>query len=438
MKHVAIVGYGLEGRSALRYWQEEGAEVTVCDQDTDKDIPNSVKTQLGADYLDNLDRFDVIMRTAGMHPKIIVEKNPGVEAKITTTVNEFLRVCPTKNTIGVTGTKGKGTTSMLITKMLEAAGKHVFIGGNYGVSPFDFLPKLTKDSWVVLELSSYMLYDITRSPHIAVCLMVQPEHLDWHGDKVDYFRAKSNLFAHQDEHDVAIYFAENTTSHNIARHSPGDKIAYYDEPGAYIHDNKVMIDQTVLCKTDELKLLGKHNWQNVCAAVTAVWQVVQAPDAIRKVLTSFAGLLHRLEMVREVDGIKFYNDSFASDPYATEAAIAAIPGNKVMIIGGFDGRKLPLAELAKTLYEHRREVPAVILIGESAKRLAEALKQSGFTDFYLSPAKTMAEIVADAQAHAKKGESIVFSPGFPSFDMFKNFEDRGLQFKQAVHDLQDH
>lgn len=435
MKKVAIVGYGLEGRSALRYWQEQGADVTVCDQDTEKEIPAGVHKRLGADYLENLDDFDVIMRTAGMHPKVILDKNPNVQDKITTTVDEFLRVCPTKNIIGITGTKGKGTTSMLTTKMLEAMGKHVFIGGNYGISPFDFLPKLTKDSWVILELSSYMLFDITRSPHIGIVLMVQPEHLDWHGDKDDYFHAKSNLFAHQSEDDVAIYFAENTTSHNIASHSPGDKIAYYDEPGAYVHDGKVMIDQTVLCKTSELKLLGQHNWQNVCAAVTAVWQVAQAPDAIRKVLTSFTGLPHRLELVREVDGIKFYNDSFASDPYATEAAIKAIPGKKIMVIGGYDGRKLPLDNLAKTISEHRREIPAVILIGEGAKRLGTELKAADFTDFHLSPAKNMTEVVSEAKAHAKKGESIVLSPGFPSFDMFQNFEIRGLAYKEAVHEL---
>lgn len=435
MKKVAIVGYALEGRSALRYWQEQGAEVTVCDQDPEKDVPAGVNKQLGPEYLDNLDRFDVIMRTAGIHPKIILAKNPGVKDNITTTVNEFLKTSPTKNIIGVTGTKGKGTTSMLITKMLQAAGKHAFIGGNYGVSPFDFLPKLTKDSWVVLELSSYMLYDITHSPHIAVCLMVEPEHLDWHGDANDYLRAKSNMFAHQSSHDKAIYFAENTTSHNIASHSPGDKIAYYDEPGAYIHDSKVMIDQTVLCETSELKLLGKHNWQNVCAAVTAVWQVAQTPDAIRKVLVTFTGLPHRLEFIREVDGVQYYNDSFASDPYATIAAIKAIPGKKVLVIGGYDGRKLPLDSLVKTIHEHRKEIPAIIVIGEGGKRLAAELKSADFTNFHISPANTMPDIVTEAKAHAKKGESVVLSSGFPSFDMFKNFEDRGLQFNQVVHEL---
>ncbi|HSX30147.1 MAG TPA: UDP-N-acetylmuramoyl-L-alanine--D-glutamate ligase [Candidatus Saccharimonadales bacterium] len=433
-KKVAIVGYGIEGRSALRYWQEHGADVTVCDQNAAIALPKGVESQLGPDYLKNLERFDIIMRTAGMHPKIILAANPGVEKKITTTVNEFLRVCPTPNTIGVTGTKGKGTTSTLIQKMLEAAGKKVFLGGNYGVSPFDFLPKITKDSWVVLELSSFMLYDITRSPHIGVCLMIQPEHLDWHGDVRDYYWSKRNMFAFQKDTDVAIYYAESLRSHDIARASPGDKIAYYDEPGAYIYKDNIMIDQTVLCKTGELQLMGQHNWQNICAAATTAWQVVQAPDAFRKALLAFTGLPHRLEFVREVSGIKFYNDSFASDPYATNAAIGAVPGNKVIIIGGYE-RMLPLDTLTATVLQHRKTIRGLLLIGASAERVAAELNGAKLKNYTITTAKTMPDIVEQATKMAKKGDSVVLSPGFASFDMFKNFEERGLAFKEAVHAL---
>src|SRR5690606_15031786 len=151
----------------------------------------------------------------------ILEKNPGVADKITTNLDEFLKVCPTRNVIGVTGTKGKGTTSTLILKMLQASGKHAFLGGNYGIPAFSFLPELTADSWVVLELPSYMLYDITRSPHIGVCVMVVPEHLDWHGDAEDYFQSKSNLFARQTPDDIAIYYADNENSKRIASSGQG-------------------------------------------------------------------------------------------------------------------------------------------------------------------------------------------------------------------------
>ena len=431
--NVAIVGYGVEGRSALPYWLEKGAEVIVCDQNPQLEVPEGVARQLGSNYLDNLDRFDVIVRTVGMHPQVILDKNPGVQHKITTNINEFLSVCPTKNVIGVTGTKGKGTTSTLVLKMLEAAGKHAFLGGNYGIPAFSFLPQLTPDSWVVLELSSYMLYDIQHSPHIAICLMVQPEHLDWHGDTDDYFKAKSNLFAHQNEDDIAIYYAENLDSHKIASGSPGRKITYYAEPGAYIKKGNVMIDETVLCKTNELKLLGKHNWQNVCAAVTAFWQVAQMPDVIRKILTTFSGLPHRLELVREIDGMRFYNDSFASQPFASMAAIDAIPGNKVMIVGGYE-RMIPLEELAKHVKDSKN-LRSLLLIGQSAARVAETLQKVGFSNFIITTSRTMPEIVAEAKKLAQKNDAVVLSPGFASYDMFKNFEDRGLQFKQAVNDL---
>ncbi len=431
---VAIIGFEIEGRAALRYWQNKGADITICDRDLHKVIPPGIDSQLGDNYLHGLDRFDVIMRSPGIHPKIILADNPGVTDKIRTSIDEFLRVCPTKHTIGVTGTKGKGTTSMLITNMLETAGKHVFLGGNFGFSPLDFLDKLTEDSWVVLELSSFMLYDITRSTHIAVCLMVHPEHLDWHGDEHDYLRSKQNLFALQKDTDVAIYYADSITSHKLASASPGDKIAYYDEPGAYVQDGKIMIDQTELCKTNELKLLGKHNWQNVCAAVTAFWQVEQMPDVIREVLTTFTGLPHRLEFVRGYEGVSYYNDSFASDPYATQAAIDAIPGKKVLVIGGYE-RMLPLESLVASVHANQTDIRTIILVGSSAERVATAFKDSGYTNFHLSPATTMPEIVSEASARAEKGDSVVLSPGFASFDMFANFEDRGLQFKEAVHKL---
>lgn len=434
MQKVAIVGFGLEGQSALHYWQEQGAAITVCDKDPDKEVPAGVDQQLGRDYLKGLSRFDVIVRTVGMHPKEILEANPGVEDKITTNLNEFLRVCPTKNVIGVTGTKGKGTTCALIVSMLEAAGKPVFLGGNYGFPALDFLSRLTDDSWVVLELSSFMLYDIKYSPHIGVCLMIKPEHLDWHGDANDYYEAKKNLFRWQTAKDTAIYYADSLHSHDIASVSPGRKIAFGAEPGAYVFADKIMIDQEVLCKTSELKLLGKHNWQNVCAAVTAIWQVVQTPDAIRQILTNFTGLPHRLEFVREVAGIKYFNDSFASDPYATEAAIEAIPGDKVLIVGGYE-RLLPLETFAQTIKTNSRHIRGLLVIGQSAARVGEALQKIGYGHFQLSSAKTMPGIVTAARAMAKKGDSVVLSPGFASFDMFENFEVRGNQFREVVHRL---
>jgi UDP-N-acetylmuramoylalanine--D-glutamate ligase len=428
---VAIIGYGIEGRSALHYWQDKGADVTVCDQNARADVPKDVTRRLGPNYLDRLQKFDVIMRTASVKPADILAQNPGVEHKITTVIEEFMRVSPTKNIIGVTGTKGKGTTSTLIAKMLEAAGKQAFLGGNIGNSPLDFLPQLTPDSWVVLELSSFQLFDLKHSPHIAVCLMVAPEHLDWHVDELDYVRAKSQLFAHQTKDDIAIYYADGITSHKIASQSPGHKIAYYDEPGAYVQNGHIRIDEYDICKTSELKLLGKHNWQNVCAAATAVWQVAQAPYAIRNVLTTFAGLPHRLEFVREVDGVEYYDDSFGTAPETAIVAIKAFSEPKVVILGGSD-KGAQFDELARTVRDNG--VRHAVLIGTMAPKIRAALQKAGFTNF--SPGGTkMSDIVATARKVAQPGDVVLLSTACASFGLFKDYKDRGNQFKAAVQAL---
>lgn len=429
--NVAIVGFEVEGKSALTYWQNKGADVTVCDQDPDKKVPEGVKKQLGPNYLDNLDRFDLIVRTVGMHPRKILEKNPGVADKIATNLDEFLKVCPTNNIIGVTGTKGKGTTSTLIFKMLEASGRHAFLGGNYGIPAFSFLPQLTEDSWVVLELSSFMLYDIKHSPHIAVCLMVVPEHLDWHENAEDYYRAKSNLFAHQNKDDIAIYYAENSDSHKIASASPGKKLTYYAPPGAHVKDGQIVINETVLCHTDELKLLGAHNWQNACAAATVFWQIEQNPEPIRQVLTTFTGLEHRLEFVREVDGVRYYDDSFGTTPETAQVAIQAFQEPKVVILGGSD-KGAAFDELAKTVTTSN--VRQVVVIGQMADKITEALHRAGFTAI-IRGGETMPAIVDTCKTVAQKGDVVLLSTACASFDMFENYKDRGNQFKAAVQNL---
>lgn len=426
---VAIVGFETEGKSAYSYWRERGAEITICDQDPDKSLPSDVQARLGANYLQNLNNFDVICRSAGINPNKLYTANPGLDvAKVTTVINEFLRVCPTKNVIGITGTKGKGTTSSLTTKILEAAGKAVFLGGNIGNSPLDFLEQLPPDSWVVLELSSFQLQDLKFSPHIGVCLMVAPEHLNWHEDMGDYEKAKSQLFAHQNPNDIAIYFANNVTSHRIASSSPGAKITYFAEPGAYIRDEHVVIDNQRICHVDELQLIGKHNWENVCAAVTAAWQVTQDVSAIRSALTLFSGLEHRLEFVREVEGIRYYNDSFGTTPETAIVALQAFPEHKVIILGGSD-KGASFEELAKAVTQEN--VRHVITIGETAPAIERALENVGFTSFARG-GQAMTEIVSAAKDAAKKGDIILLSPACASFGTFTDYKDRGQQFKLAV------
>ena len=432
---VAVIGYGVEGKSAVAYWQAKGAEVTVCKRTPDPEIPADVATQYGEGYLTDLDRFDLINRTGSIHPDILLAANTGIHSKITTIINQFFEASPTRNIIGVTGTKGKGTTSTLIYNMLRAAGKDVYLAGNIGNSPLDFVDKLTEDSWVVLELSSYQLYDLRRSPRIGVCLMVVPEHLNWHGTMDDYVRSKQQLFAHQGPKDTAIYFADNEVSHKIASVSPGAKIPFYAVPGAYIEDEKyVTIDNQRICEVDELQLIGRHNWQNVCAAVTALWQVIQETDVLRAVLVSFKGLPHRIEYVRDLDGVSYYNDSFSSGLHATEAALEAIGGPKLAVVGGYD-RMIPIEHFGPFVKDHDKDIQSVLLYGQSAPRVAAELQRAGYTSFTISHAKDMAGLVADIRKTAKSGQSVVFSPGFASFDMFKNFEERGDLFKQEVQAL---
>jgi UDP-N-acetylmuramoylalanine--D-glutamate ligase len=432
--NVAIVGFGIEGKAAYKYWSDQAAQITICDQDTNKQLPDGVEKQLGDDYLKDLDRFDVIFRTNGLNPEILLENNPGIADKITTSINEFLRVSPTKHIIGITGTKGKGTTSTLTAKMLETAGEHVLLGGNIGISAFDLLPKASPDTWVVLELSSFQLSDLKYSPAIAVCLMVVPEHLNWHGDMDEYILAKAHLFEHQSPADLAIYYSKNDISRRIAGYSPALKMPYYASPGAFVQNGEIIIAGNTVCRTDELKLLGEHNWQNVCAALTVVWQVTQNIEAVRSVLTSFSGLPHRLEFVREANGVKYYNDSFAATPDAAMAAMDAIKEPKVMIMGGFD-RNLPLDHLAGAIAGHEDDIRKVVIIGASGERFASELEKVGFSKYFTESSKSMEDIVATAKSQAQEGDAVLLSPGFASFDMFKNFEDRGLQFKSAVENI---
>jgi UDP-N-acetylmuramoylalanine--D-glutamate ligase len=428
---IAIVGFDTEGTVSYEYFKAQGADITICDQNTELIVPEGVEAQLGEGYLDNLDRFDRIVRTPGLHPAKILAKNPGITNKITSQTNIFFEMSPTSNVIGVTGTKGKGTTSSLITKMLETAGKSVYLGGNIGVPPLTFLGELTGDAWVVLELSSFQLIDLKHSPHIAVCLMVEPEHLDWHEDFEEYIAAKQQLFIHQNSDDVAIFYAKNDNSLSIADASEGKLLPYYEKPGAVVTNNEINIDNNVICQTNELQLLGEHNWQNACAATTAVWQVTQDIAAMKSALTHFSGLEHRLEFVREINEVKYYDDSFGTTPATAIVAINAFEQPKVVILGGSD-KGVTFENLAKVVKENN--VRTVITIGERGQVIADELRKAGYTSI-VEGGSTMAEIVQTAKNIATPGDVVLLSTACASFDMFKNYKDRGDQFKQVVQAL---
>lgn len=427
---IAILGFAVEGRVSYDYFFKFDHDITICDEKTDLDLPKGAKSQLGPSWLDNLDHFDMIIRTAGLNPNKILAKNPDVKAKITTAVNEFLANCPTKNVIGVTGTKGKGTTSTLITKMLEASGKKVFLGGNIGKSPLEFIDEVKPDDWVVLELSSFQLCDIKHAPHIMVCLMVVPEHLDWHADIDDYINAKKQVFKHQKTDDVAIYFANNELSKDIAETSEGQLIPYYSEPGAHIIDDKIVINDQEICHTKDIKLLGQHNWQNICAAVTAVWQAgVADPLTIQSIVTNFSGLEYRLEFIRELNGVKFYNDSFGTTPETAQVAIEAFNRPIILIAGGSD-KGVSFDNLAQTIA--KSNVKIMIAIGVTGPVIADKVRKLNNDIEIIENLTTMSDAVNKAHDLATDGDIVLLSCGSASFGMFKDYKDRGKQFNQAV------
>lgn len=435
---IAILGYGNQGRAAFDYWSNKDNQITICDANIKLDTPEGVTTKLGEDYLKNLDEFDVIVRSPAIHPKAIVKANSdNILAKVTTVTNEFFKVCPSENIIGVTGTKGKGTTSTLVTEILRASGKVVHLAGNIGTPPLDLLKENIKpNDWVVLELANFQLIDLKYAPKIGVCVMIVPEHLDWHDSLDEYFAAKKQLFINQTEQEIAVYYGKNEYSKAIASVGKGKKVAYYHPSGAYVENDDIIIDGQSICEVDEIKMLGRHNLQNICAAITAFWQIEKNVDAIRKVITNFKGLPFRTELRREVNGIKYYNDSFAANPGATIAAIEAIPETKVLLIGGYE-RGIQLDELLDAIVNNKDSIRKVIVYGAVASKVVTELKKIKYDNYvwHDNNDNGMDSIVGSATSFAKPGDAIVLSPGFASFDMFKNFEERGKAFNESVEKL---
>jgi UDP-N-acetylmuramoylalanine--D-glutamate ligase len=413
MKKVAIIGYGAEGKSAEKYWQNLGDDVTIRDQSND---PN---------YLDGLNEFDLIVRSPGVHPDKIKTIKP-----VTSVTREFFAKCPIP-IIGVTGTKGKGTTSSLIAKILEAAGHKVWLGGNIGVPALDFLGQIKDGDEVVLELSSFQLFDLEQSPQIAVMLMIAPDHLNYHADMTEYTEAKANIFRYQKSEDLAVYYAQDPASSKMVEYSKGRHLPYFDPSGSYVKDGQVYFQDTAIMPTTEIGIVGEHNWQNVCAAVAATWNIVEDPASMRKAIHEFTGLPHRLKLVGEHSGVKYYDDSIATTPEAAIAGINAFTEPKVVILGGSD-KGSSWNELAEAV--KNTNVTSAIIIGQTAPAIVAALDSVGFTD-YQTGLKTMPEVMNAAVQVAQPGSVVLLSPGCASFDMFENYKDRGDQFTQSVQTL---
>ncbi len=442
---IAILGFAGQGRSAYDYWVKEPNEITICDRDEKLELPSGAKAQLGPDYLTNLEQFDLLVRTPGLHPSDIVAANPdapNILNKVTTVTNEFFRVCPSRNIIGVTGTKGKGTTSTLIAKILEAAGNRVHLGGNIGIPPLDMLKSdIQPDDWVVLELANFQLIDLKYSPTVAVCLMIAPEHMDWHPDMAEYVMAKQQLFRFQQFEDRAVYHRLNEYSRQIVNISTGQKIAYevpkaglppQVKTGVYVEGETIYAEGTAIGQTAGVALLGRHNLENICAAIGATWEIIKHDsEAVTRVITSFTGLEHRLELVRELEGVRYYDDSFGTTPETAIVAVQAFESPKILILGGSD-KGADYGELAHVV--STSNVRRVVLIGKTGPDIETALRAAGFNDI-VDGGSDMTAIVNTARDQAKSGDVVLLSTACASFDMFNNYKDRGMQFKQAVQAL---
>ncbi len=426
---VAILGHGAEGRSALQYFQAQGAEITVFDANPEFNVtlPEAVKLVAGANYLDTLNGFDVVVRSPAIRPGAIV-----TDGTVTSVTKLFFDHCPAP-IIGVTGSKGKGTTSSLIFDMLERSGITAHFAGNIGTPALDILDDIQPSDVVVLELSSFQLWDLNVSPRIAVVLMIEPDHLDVHKEYEEYVQAKANIARWQTPDDTVFYHPKNQDSKLIAETSGGTKQPYGKAPAAHVENGFFVIDGQKLCETSELQLPGEHNVENACAAISAAWQYTQNTEAIVETLRTFSGLDHRLKLVGEKHGVQYYDDSIATTPGSAIAALHAFSQPKILILGG-SSKGADFRELATEMT--RADIRSVFLIGDEARRIAADLEDAQFNNYKLLGSDIrMHDIVELAADTAQSGDVVILSPACASFGMFENYKDRGDQFIRAVQQL---
>lgn len=447
-KKIAVLGIGVEGLSTGAYLKDKGAQITFFDRKEilNDEVMSEVKNitddiVLGESYLEDLSNYDVIVRSPGIKsrlPELLDAKKRG--QLVTSQTQLFLEMCPAK-VIGVTGTKGKGTTSSLIYEMLKAQEKDVYVGGNIGNPPFSFLDALTKDSWVVLEMSSFQLQDLTISPHIAVMLMITSDHLDYHEDTEEYINAKRVVLSYQTKDDFAIINRDYPASNESDIYTEGKifKVSRERETenGCYVTGNKICIkrngQEEEIIDSNEILLPGKHNLENVCAAVMAAVLAGVQRKHIITVLKEFPGLEHRLELVREVDGVRYYDDSISTTPETAIAAIEAFVSPEILILGG-SSKGADFTQLGRVI-AGAENIKAIIGVGHEWEEIKASIPQPEYEFLLIEGADTMHKIVQAAATIAVPGDVVLLSPACASFDMFKNYKDRGEQFKKEVMKL---
>ena len=449
-RKVAVIGLGVSNIPLLDYLYNLSSKVTVFDDRNIEQIPKDVMDKItkytfefsfGENSLSKLVGFDIIFRSPSCmptKPELIREAQRG--AIITTEVEMLLEMAPCK-TIGVTGSDGKTTTTSLIYEIVKKAGYKTYLGGNIGYPIFTKLAEMQEDDVIVLELSSFQLMNMTVSPDIAVITNISPNHLNIHSSYDEYIEAKKNIFKNQNENGILVLNYDNEITRECKKDANG-KVIYFSSKEKL--DNGIIVDNYVIKECEDrlrkhivnsrdIHLRGIHNYENISAAVAATKSFIDI-DTIISAIKEFKGVAHRIEFIREIDGVKWYNDSIGTSPTRTMAGLHSFEEDIILIAGGYD-KHLDYEPLAKPIVE---KVKALILIGQTSEKIYEAVskeleKQGKDLDIY--QCNEFSQIVEVARKIAKKGQVVLFSPASASFDLFKNFEERGNTFKSLVNEI---
>ncbi len=449
-KRVAVLGLGVSNLPALDFLGGCGAIITACDQHPKEHFSDDVLAKIdtlcensyfGDDYLDHLKGHDIILKSPGINPafpQIVKARADGVE--ITSEMEIFMSLCPCKM-IAVTGSDGKTTTTTLIHKILTEEGYRCHVGGNIGTPLLSKLDDIYHDDIVVLELSSFQLMNMRISPHVAVITNLSPNHLDYHKDMSEYVEAKTGIFLHQDKDGKLIVNRDNAITASFEGKQPGRVEFFsrkYNTCEAHLEDGWLCYKDKRIVRASDIRIKGSHNVENYLAAIAATADLVH-PEAVAKVAVTFGGVEHRMEFVRQVGGVSFYNDSIGSSPTRTIAGLVAHEGEIVLIAGGKD-KELDYTELGEVI---REKVKVLVLTGQTADKIETAV-QKAFGGKIPIPVYRHEEyevLVKAAYALAKglktddNNVSVILSPASTSFDKFKNFMERGEIYKNLVNKL---
>ena len=437
----AVLGIGISNTPLIKYLLANGAKVTARDKKKFEDLPaeiralSDVKFVCGDDYLENITE-EVIFRAPGIRfdkPQIAAAVANG--SVLTSEMQLFFELCPAK-IIGITGSDGKTTTTTLTYKALAAqyGEDKVFLGGNIGAPLLPKLPEMDENSFAVVELSSFQLHTMTRSPSVSVITNLSPNHLDYHTDMAEYIDAKKNIYRHQSPGSRLIVNASNEiTAACVGDENEGCECRTFCGDFVYEKDGVIYKNGAAVLSTDDILLPGHHNVENYMAVIAALDGIVE-DDVIRQLAKTFGGVEHRCELVREKDGVRYYNSSIDSSPTRTTAALSSFKEKVIIICGGYD-KQIPFEPLAIPLCEHAKKV---VLTGATAEKiksalLSEAAGRSDIPEIVMEPC--FDDAVRTASALATSGDTVILSPACASFDAFKNFEERGKRFKNIVNNL---